>query len=76
MRYVEATTINEDVLFCNPIKRRATAKELFKIVDDIVKDKNIKWLDCFGICTTAARVIVGNKEGLQALIKSSAPKAM
>jgi hypothetical protein len=28
MRYAEGITINEDMLFCKPIKRRATAKEL------------------------------------------------
>jgi hypothetical protein len=35
--YVEIITIHEDTLFCKPIKRRATAKELFKIVDDFIK---------------------------------------
>jgi hypothetical protein len=37
--YVEDTAVNEDMLFCNPTKRRATAKELFKIVDDLMKLK-------------------------------------
>jgi hypothetical protein len=31
------------VLFCKHIKRRAAAKELFKIVDDFLKEENIKW---------------------------------
>jgi hypothetical protein len=39
VRYVEDTTINENILFCKPIKRRATAKELFKIVDVFVGEK-------------------------------------
>jgi hypothetical protein len=34
--YVEDTTINEDMLFCKPIKR-STAKELFKILLDSMK---------------------------------------
>jgi hypothetical protein len=37
MQYAEGITINEDMLFCKPIKRRATAKELLKIVDDFMK---------------------------------------
>jgi hypothetical protein len=41
MQYAEGITINEDKLFCRPIKRRATAKELFKIVDDFMKEKSI-----------------------------------
>jgi hypothetical protein len=70
VRYGEDTTINEDVLFCIPIKKRAIAKELFKIVDDSMKEKNMKWSDCAAVCTDAARVMEGNKEGLQALINN------
>jgi hypothetical protein len=36
--YVEDTTINDDILLWKPIKRRVTAKELFRIVD-FVKEK-------------------------------------
>jgi formate hydrogenlyase subunit 6/NADH:ubiquinone oxidoreductase subunit I len=61
MRYAESITINEDMLFCKPIKRRATAKELFKIVDDFMKEKCIKWSDCVRVCTDAACVMAGNK---------------
>jgi hypothetical protein len=39
MQYVEGATINEDMLFCKPIERRETTKELFKINDDFVKEK-------------------------------------
>jgi hypothetical protein len=31
--------VNEDMLFCKPVKSRASAKELFRIVDDFVKEK-------------------------------------
>jgi hypothetical protein len=75
MRYAEGITINEDMLFCKPTKRRATAKELFRIVDDFVKEKRVKWSNCVGVLTDAACVMVGNK-GLQALIKRSALEAM
>jgi hypothetical protein len=27
------------MLFCKPLKRRATVKELFRVVDDFVKEK-------------------------------------
>jgi hypothetical protein len=36
---VEDTTIHEDMLFCKPIKRKATAKELFRIDDYFMKEK-------------------------------------
>jgi hypothetical protein len=63
------------MLFCKPIKRRATAKELFIIVDDFMREKCIKWSECVGVCMDAACVMAANK-GLQALIKRSAPEAM
>jgi hypothetical protein len=64
------------MLFCKPIKRGATAEELFKIVDDFMKEKCIKWSGCVGICMDAACVMAGNKGGLQAIIKRSAPEAI
>jgi hypothetical protein len=66
VRYVEDTTINEDMLLCKPTKRRATAKELFRIVDDFTKEESTRRSDCVGICTDAAHVLAGNK-GLRAL---------
>jgi hypothetical protein len=64
------------MLFCKHIKRRATAKEIFKPVDDFMKEKSIKLSDCAGVCMDAARVMGGNKEGMQALIKQSAIVSM
>jgi hypothetical protein len=43
LRYVENTTINEDILFYNSIKRRPTIKELLKIIADFMKEESIKW---------------------------------
>jgi hypothetical protein len=71
VRYVDDTAISEDTLFGRNIKRRARAKELFQIVDDIMKEKGIKWVDCVEVSTAVARVMAGNKR-LQALIKLSA----
>jgi hypothetical protein len=55
------------MLFCKPIKRRATAKELFKIVDDFMKEKCVKRSDCVGVCMDAAHVMAGNKREIVSL---------
>jgi hypothetical protein len=39
---VENKTLHEDMLFCKLIKSRETALEIFKIVDDFIKEKSIK----------------------------------
>jgi hypothetical protein len=62
MRYAEGITINEDMRFCRPIKRRATAKELLKTVDDFMKEKQVKWSDCVRVCMDAAHVMAGNRD--------------
>jgi hypothetical protein len=36
------------VLFCKPVERRATENELFKIVDDDVKEKKHKMVRLHG----------------------------
>jgi hypothetical protein len=64
------------MLFCKPIKRRATAKELFKIVGDFVKKKSIKLSDCVGEYANAGCIMVGNRGGLQALNKQLVTEAM
>jgi hypothetical protein len=76
VRYVSNKTLNEDMLFCKPIKSRETASEIFKIVDDFIKEKNMKWSDCAGVCTDGGRVMADNAQGLRALIKQSAPEAV
>jgi hypothetical protein len=48
-----------------PLKRRTIAKELFKIVDDFMKQRNIT-SDCVVVCTDGACIMAGNEEGLQA----------
>jgi hypothetical protein len=70
VRYVENKTFNEDMLFCKPVKSKETALEIFKIVDDFITEKNIKWPDCVGVCTDEARVMAGNTQGLRALSNS------
>jgi hypothetical protein len=75
-RHVENKTLNEDMLFCKPIKSRETAFEILKIVDDFITEKNIKWSDCVGVCTDGDRVMAGNTQGLRALIKQSATEAV
>jgi hypothetical protein len=69
VRYGEDTTINEDMLFCKHIKRRATVKEILKTDDDLKKEKTIQWSDFAGICMDAACIMTENKEGPQTLIK-------
>jgi Fe-S-cluster-containing hydrogenase component 2 len=48
----------------------------YKIVNDFMKEKCVKWSDCVRVCMDAACVMAGYKGELQALIKRSTPEAM
>ncbi|XP_073328897.1 zinc finger BED domain-containing protein 5-like [Pagrus major] len=65
----------EDLLFCKYIKKRATADELFKIMDSYLKEHDLKWENCVGFCSDGAQTMAGKRNGLQALIKKVAPDA-
>ncbi len=53
VRFIDAGELNEDLLFCKQVISRATADELFKIIEE----------DCVGICTDGLRLWLGNGEG-------------
>ncbi|XP_062336324.1 zinc finger BED domain-containing protein 5-like [Osmerus eperlanus] len=73
VRFIDGDDMREELLFCKQITGRATAEELFKIIDSYLKEANLKWEDCVGICTDGAQAMAGKRGGLQALIKRVNP---
>jgi predicted nucleotidyltransferase len=76
VRYVEDTTITEDTLFYKSIKRRRRTTELLKIIDDFMKEKKHQMVRLCWSMHRCSSHNGGKKEGLQALIKPSAPEAI
>lgn len=75
VRFVNGGSLFEDLLFCKYIKNRATADELFKIMDSYFKEHGLKWENCVGFCSDGAQTMAGSRNGLQALIKRVVPDA-
>ncbi|XP_047249242.1 zinc finger BED domain-containing protein 5 [Girardinichthys multiradiatus] len=73
VRFIDGDDMREELLFCKQVPDRATAEELFKIIDSYLKEVNLKWEDCVGICTDGAQAMAGKRGGLQALIKRVSP---
>lgn len=63
------------MLFCKYVQTRATAEELFKIIDGYFKEHGLKWENCVGFCSDGAQTMAGKRKGLQALIRRAAPGA-
>ena len=76
VRYVHGRELYEDLLFCKPILKRATADELLNIIDNYIQKFELRWNNCVGICTDGAKTMSGNHQGLQALIKREVPEAI
>ena len=53
---------------------RTTGKDIFKIVDGFMKENNLIWTSCVGICTDGAPSMVSSKEGVTALAKKENEK--
>ncbi|KAL1276347.1 hypothetical protein QQF64_035970 [Cirrhinus molitorella] len=64
VRFIDADDLREDLLFCKLVTKRATADELFKIIDTYLKEADLKWDDCVGICTDGAQAMAGKRGGL------------
>jgi hypothetical protein len=73
--YVEDKIINEDMFSAN-LKKKSNSERTLKNCGRFRERKKLmKWSDCVGVYTDAARVMTGNK-GLQVVIKRPAPEAV
>ena len=69
VRFDITDSLCEDLLFCKYVKNRATAEELFKMLDSFLTENGLKWEKCNGICSDGAQTMAGTRRGLRALIR-------
>ena len=67
IRFIHNEKIIEQFLCCQEMLMRTTGKDIFKIVDGFMKENNLIWTSCVGICTDGAPSMVSSKEGFTAL---------
>ena len=63
-----------EFLCCQEMSMRTTGEDIFKIVDGFIKENNLLWTSCVGICTDGTPSIVGSKKGFTALAKKENEK--
>ncbi|GFU99447.1 SCAN domain-containing protein 3 [Trichonephila clavipes] len=73
VRFWDGMSEVEELLFCKPIKLKATAIALFDILNNFINDANIEWKNCVGICADGARTMSGIFKSIQALVKQKSP---
>lgn len=75
VHYADSMSLREGMLFCKYVKSRATADELFGMMDIYLSQHGLKWENCVGFCSDGAQIMSGKRKGLGALIKRVAPDA-
>ena len=53
---------------------KTTGEDIFKILDGFMKENNLLWTSCVGICTDGAPSMVGSKKSFTALAKKENEK--
>lgn len=76
VRFVDECNMREELFFCEPILKTATAQSLFNMINAFFNENGISWDKCTGICTDEAGSMSGVRAGLQAKIKAVAPEAV
>uniref|UniRef100_A0A674NBR8 Uncharacterized protein n=1 Tax=Takifugu rubripes TaxID=31033 RepID=A0A674NBR8_TAKRU len=67
VRYIDVEDLKEGYICRKANPNRATAEELFLIIDTFLKEADLKWEDCVGVCTDGAQAMAGKHSGLQFL---------
>ena len=74
IHFIHNEKIFEQFLWCQEMSMRTTGEDIFKIVDGFMKENNLLWTSCVGICTDGTPSIVGSKKGFTALAKKENEK--
>ncbi|XP_029443020.1 zinc finger BED domain-containing protein 5-like [Rhinatrema bivittatum] len=69
IRFIHADRIIEQFLCCLELPMRTRGEDIFKTLDCFMKENNLQWLNCIGICTDGAPSMVGSNKGFTALTK-------
>ena len=70
--YVGSTSIEEEMLFCRPLKTTTKAEDVFQVVSLFFDDKGL----LVGVCMDGAPTMLGSRSGFIARIKQKSPNAV
>ena len=72
MRFVKENPIVDEFLFCQEMKERTRAKDIFNLVNAFLCENSKAWNKVRLVCTDGAPAIIGHQSGFVALVKQVA----
>ena len=67
IRFIHNEKIIKQFLCYQEMLMKTTGEDIFKIVDGFMKENNLLWTSCVGICTNGTPSMVSSKKGFIAL---------
>lgn len=63
LRIIRNGQIENQFFFCSDLKETTTGQDIFKLVDQNVESRGLKWIKCISICTDGAPSMQGRRKG-------------
>ena len=76
VRYILSQVIEEDLLFCRPLKTTTKAADVLKLIEDFFEEEELDWDKLGSACTDEAPAMLGARSGFLELIKRKNSKTM
>ena len=73
MRFVKENAIVDESLFCQEMKERTRAKDVFDLVNAFLRKNSIAWNKVGSACTNGASAMIEHRSGSVALMKQVVP---
>ena len=73
MRFVKENAIVNEYLFCQKMKEKTRAKDVFDLVSAFLRENSITWTKVGLVCTDGAPAMIGHQSSFVALMKQVAP---
>ena len=73
VRFVKENTIVDEFLFCQEMKEKTRAKDVFDLVNAFLRENSIAWNKVGSVCTDDAPAMIGHQSSFVALMKQVAP---
>ena len=72
-RFVKENAIVDEFLFCQDMKERTRAKDVFDLVNAFLRENSIVWNKMGSVCIDGAPAMIEHRSGFVALMKQVAP---